>query len=186
MIVSYDMLLWYFCVYGILKCLKLCLLSFKLSPWVGWIHVFMLVLPNSDRLLPQLEGTVGSSAHLLQSYICCAIWDVLLHTLVGASCYLSYHCPPISLKQCGHFPLTSGFNKAFSPRELLQTAYFLFSWPFSVNPRHGCAGKPYQISSFSKYSDKPIWHQQPCHIQSHLNHSNSFKCENSFTQKLRA
>ena len=41
--------------------------------------------------------------------------------------------PLIILNQSGQSPLTSGINKAFSPRELPLTGYFLFLWPFSAN-----------------------------------------------------
>src|SRR4029434_274172 len=69
-------------------------------------------------------------AHLLQGSMCCAFRDALLHTLVVTSGYLSYCCLSIILNQSGYSPLTSGINKAFSPREVPLTGYFL--GPFSV------------------------------------------------------
>ncbi len=52
---------------------------------------------------------------------------------------------------------------------LALTGYFLFFGPFSVNPRDGCAWKIPVDQQFLKYSDQPVWHQQPFHDQSHLN-----------------
>ncbi len=37
--------------------------------------------------------------------------------------------------------------------------------PFSVNPRDGCARKSID-QHFLRYSDQPVWHQQPFHVQS--------------------
>ncbi len=78
-------------------------------------------------------------AHLLQGLMCCAFRDVVLHTLVVTSGYLSYCCLSIISNLSAHSPLTSDINKAFSSTQLLFTGYFLFFGPFSVNPRDVCA-----------------------------------------------
>lgn len=44
---------------------------------------------------------------------------------------LSYCCVPISLKQSGHSPLSSGINKAFLPRKLM--GYFFGLFPKKKN-----------------------------------------------------
>ncbi len=80
-------------------------------------------------------------AHLLQGSTCCAFRDGILHTLVVTSGYLSYCCLSIISNQSAHSPLTSDINKAFSSTQLPLTGYFLLFWPFSVNPRDGCAWK---------------------------------------------
>ncbi len=70
-----------------------------------------------------------------------------------------YHLYPVC-------PFSSDINKAFSSTRLPLTGYFLFFGPFSVNPRDGCVPVDQQ---FLKYSDQPVWHQQPFHVQNHLN-----------------
>lgn len=74
-------------------------------------------------------------AHLFQS---CDLRNALLHNLAVTSGYFSYCFFPISLNTSGSFPLTSGINKAFVPRELLLTGYFIVLGPVSVNPRDDC------------------------------------------------
>ncbi len=111
-----------------------------------------------------LVWSSAAVAHLLQGLTCYAFRDGILHTLVVTSGYLSY-CSVI-FNQSAHSPLTSDINKAFSSTQLLLTGYVLFFRLFSVNPRDGCAWKSQQ---FLKYSDQPVWHQQPFHVQSHLN-----------------
>ncbi len=81
----------------------------------------------------------AAGAHLLQGLTCCAFRDGILHTLVVTSDYLSYCCLSIISNQSAHSPLTSDINKAFPSTQLLLTGYFLFSGPFSVNPRDGFA-----------------------------------------------
>ncbi len=76
--------------------------------------------------------------HLLQGSTCCAFRDVILHTLVVTSVYLSYCCLSIISNQSVNSPLISDINKAFSSTQLPLTGYFLFFGPFSVNPRDGC------------------------------------------------
>jgi len=88
-------------------------------------------------------------AHLLQGSTCCKFRDARLHNLVVTSGEWSYCCLPISSKQSDHSLLNSGINKAFSPRELLLTGYFLFFGPFSVNLRDGCVDQ-----QFLKYSNQ--------------------------------
>ncbi len=78
-------------------------------------------------------------AHLLQGSTCCAFRDGILHILVVTSGYLSYWCLSIISNQSANSPLTSDINKVFSSTQLPLTGYFLFSGPFSVNPREGCA-----------------------------------------------
>ncbi len=105
-------------------------------------------------------------AHLLQGSTCCVFRDAILHTLVITSGYLSYCCLSIISNQSVHSPLTSDINTAFSYTQLPLTGPFLFFWPFSVNHRDDCVWK---FQQFLKYSDKPVWHQQSFHVQSHLN-----------------
>jgi len=100
---------------------------------------FLLLADRSGTWCQQSSAAV---AHLLQGLMCCSFRDGLLQTLVVTNGYLSYCCLCIILNQSGHSPLTSGINKAFSPRELLLTGYFLFFGPSSVNPRDGCVCKP--------------------------------------------
>ncbi len=131
--------------------------------------------PPCPVLSSQERHPVWSSAavaHLLQGSTCCAFRDGILHILVVTSGYLSYCCLSIISNQSAHSPLTSNINKAFSSTKLPLTGYFLFFGPFSVNPRNGCVKIPVD-QQFLKYSD----HQQPFHIQSHLNSlSSPFRC----------
>ncbi len=92
----------------------------------------------------QEQHPVWSSAavsHLLQGSTCCVFRDDILYTLVVTSGYFSYCCLSIISNQSVHSPLTSDINKAFSSTQLPLTGYFLFFWPFSVNPRDGCVWK---------------------------------------------
>ncbi len=91
----------------------------------------------------------------------------ILQILVVTSDYLSYCCLSIISNQSAHSPLTSDINKAFSSTQLPLTGYFLFFRPFSVNPRDGCVCVEIPVDQqFLKYSDQPVWHQQPFHVQS--------------------
>lgn len=62
-------------------------------------------------------------------------------------------CP----KQAGHSSLTSGINKARSPRELLLTASFLLFGLFSINPKHGCVGTNPSKSAASEMFRPGLW-----------------------------
>ena len=68
-----------------------------------------------------------------------------------------------TLHQSAHSPPTSHINKAFSFTQLPLTGFLLFFGPFSVNPRDVLGENP------SRSAVLPVWHQQPCHVQSHLN-----------------
>ena len=48
---------------------------------------------------------------------------------------------------------------------------------FPMNPKRWLWVKIPLIQQFEKYSDKPVWHQQPWHIQSHISRlSSSIGC----------
>lgn len=65
--------------------------------------------------------------------------------------------------------LISDINKAENHHSFIACVLFLGGGAFSLNPRDGWVRKSRQ---FLKY-----WHQQPCYIQSHLNHFCSpFSC----------
>ncbi len=108
----------------------------------------------------------AAGVHLLQGSMCCVFRDGILQILVVTSGYLSYCCLSIISNQSVHSPLTSDINKAFSSTQLPLTGYFLFFRPFSVE-MVVCENPVDQ--QFVKYSDQPVWHQQPFHVQSHLN-----------------
>ncbi len=96
--------------------------------------------PPCPVLISQERHPVWSSAagaHLLQGSMCCAFRDVIIHSLIVTSGYLSYCCLSIISNQSSHSHLTSDINKAFSSTQLPLTGYFLFFGPFSVNPRDG-------------------------------------------------
>ncbi len=80
----------------------------------------------------------AAGVHLLQGSTCCVFRDDILQILVVTSGYLSYCCLSIISNQSVRSPLTSDINKTFSSTQLVLTGYFLFSGPFSVNPRDGC------------------------------------------------
>lgn len=79
------------------------------------------------------------SSSLYGLLLLCVFRDALLPKLVVMSGYLSYCCPPLSWKQSGHFPLTSGINTAFSSSASMLTGYFL--------SRDGYLGKSCKFSS---------------------------------------
>lgn len=106
-------------------------------------------------------------SNLLKGSMCCVFRDVLLHTFVVTSHYLSYCFRPIILNQVGYSPLTSNINKAFSPRGLQLIGYFLFCSRFSPNPRDGFCGK---IPVDLKCWEQPVWHQQSC-TNIHISHN---------------
>ena len=155
------MLNWYYrdqwITIGVPKCAK------KISPTLlhhqqpeqaGWIHALMFFTPNSDPTIWKSQQK-SRPGNVFPIFYC----PFLVHF---------YCCLSISSKQSGHF-----LNKAFLLTELPLTGYFLFFGPFSVNPRRLCLKIPVD-QQFLKYS---VWYQQPCHVQSHLNHhSSSFWC----------
>ncbi len=51
------------------------------------------------------------------------------------------------------------------------TAHWIFSlsWTIPCEPQRWLCVKIPIDQQFLKYSDQPVWHQQPCHVQSHLN-----------------
>jgi len=73
----------------------------------------------------------------------------------------------ISLNQSAHSPLTSSINKAFLPTGLPHTGCF---FPFSHHSLKWLSVKIPVTEQIVKYSDWPVWHQQPCHDQNCLNH----------------
>ncbi len=106
-------------------------------------------------IVATISCSSAAVAHLLQGSTCFAFRDGILHTLVVTSGYLSYCCISIISNQSAHSPLTSDIDKAFSSTQLPLTGYFLFFWPFSVNPKDGCAWKSQEISSFWNTQTSP-------------------------------
>lgn len=93
-----------------------------------WIDVFTLFVPNSDLTIQMLK------------HVFLIFWCPGMVSLVG----LQPHFYVISWQKWHH--------KAFSPRKLLLSGWFLFFRPFSINPRDACVGKSQQISSFCNSS----------------------------------
>ncbi len=119
----------------------------------------------------QERHPVWSSAavvHLLQGSTCCVFRDGILHTLVVTSGYLSYCCLSIISNQSAHSPLTSDINKVFSSTQLPLTGYFLFFRSFSVNLEMVVCENPSRSAVFEILRPARL-HQQPFHVQSHLN-----------------
>ncbi len=92
----------------------------------------------------------------------------ILYTLVVTSGYLSYCCLSIISNQSAHSPLNSDINKVFSSTQLTLTGYFLFFRSFSVNLEMVVCENPSRSAVFEIL--RPVrLHQQPFHVQSHLN-----------------
>ncbi len=112
--------------------------------WWVCVNCILRVLFLSDR-----SGT-RCGLLLLESICfrvrCVVCSEMILHSLVVTSGYLSYCCLSIISNQSVHSPLTSDI-KAFSSTQLPLTGYFLFFGPFSVNPWDGCAWRSQKISS---------------------------------------
>lgn len=111
------------------------------------LHSFMLVIPNQTRqcfsnffslLLSNFGASVNCSISfllladrtdtqcgLLQGLMCCVQRNSSAY-LVSTSGHLSYCFLTVKFKLSDYSPLTSGINKAFSPRELALTAYICF------------------------------------------------------------
>ncbi len=103
---------------------------------------------------------------------CCAFRDCILHTLVVTSGYLSYCCLSIISNQSAHSPMTSDINKAFSSTTAAHWIFSLFRSILCKPKRWSCMKIPVE-QLFLKYADQSVWHQQPFHVQSHLNPLNS-------------
>lgn len=113
--------------------------------------VFFQSIAVQFRELVQLRATVSCSrltgvapsavfcCSCRTHWMCFVFGDALPHTLVVRSGYLSYRYLLVSLKQSDS-PLIFYIIAAFSPRELLFAAYFLFFKLFSLNPGDECAG----------------------------------------------
>ncbi len=106
---------------------------------------------------------------LLQGSTCCVFRDGVLRTFVVTSGYMSYCCLSIISNQSAHSPLTSDINKAFSSTQLPLTGYFLFFRIILCKHLRGLCVKIQVDQQFLKYSVQPVCHQQPFHVQSHLN-----------------
>lgn len=59
---------------------------------------------------------------------------------------MTYCCLPVSLKKSG--VVSSDVRKTFLPRDVTLTGYFLFFWPFSVNPRDHFNHLPHSYVQF--------------------------------------
>lgn len=79
----------------------------------------------------------------------CRCRDALLHTWLFALLLL------LSAQSFSHSPLPSGINKAFPPREIPLTEYFLSLGPFLINPTDGGLGKFKSIISFWNSQSSP-------------------------------
>jgi len=108
----------------------------------------------------------AAAAHLLQGLTCYVFRDGILHTLFVTSGYLSYCCLSIISNQSAHSPLTS--TRHFCPHNCAHWIFSLFRTILSKPKRRLCVEIPV-VQQFLKYSDQPVWHQQPFHVQSHLN-----------------
>jgi len=107
----------------------------------------------SFQFLSDSSGTAVIFCFKIQAFR-----DALLQRSLVTSGNLRYCCLSISSNQSSHPPLTSGINKAFSPRTAAQWIFSLFRtilWRF-------CMEIPVD-QQFLKYSDQPFWHQQLCH-----------------------
>lgn len=129
--------------------------------------MFSWLMPNSDSIPSKCYDTTHQTRQpfsklLLSSFgkpvwivasVSCFRWQerllcgLRLHLLQGLCsemllcilCCRFFCCLAINLKQFGHFPLKSDINKAFLPREVLLTGYFL--GPCSVKSRDCCMVK---------------------------------------------
>lgn len=92
-----------------------------------------------------------------------------------------YRCLSIILKS-DHSPLTSGSNRELSSRGMPLTRYFFFHYLQNLDVAvqmfyniflgvggGGIRGGITVAQQFLQHSEQPVWHQQLCHIQSHLN-----------------
>ncbi len=127
--------------------------------------------PCPVLIWPERHPVWSSAAgvHLLQGSTCCVFRDGVLQTLVVTSGCLSYCCLSIISNQSVHSPLTSDINKACSSTQLPLTGCFLFFRPFSVTLEMVVCENPSRYQQSLKYSDQSVCHQQPFHVQSHLN-----------------
>lgn len=91
---------------------------------------------------------------------CYTCRDAVLHTFVVMS-VLFFQLLPASSLQSAHSLLPSDINKALSPRELSLIGYSLLLKSCYLNLRD---------HQFLKCPELFAWHQQPCHVQGHLNH----------------
>lgn len=83
-------------------------------------------------------------------------------------CLFELLLPSLGSKQSAHSPMSPHLKKAFSLRFPL-TEYFIFSRPFSLNPKHGFVGKSQKISSFWHTETKRYSNRITCSVTlSHL------------------
>lgn len=97
-----------------------------------------------------IQGRMDRRFHV----VCAKFWSYhpnvetrfsdLLMSRHGEPCWTAASLYVISWQKWHH--------KAFSPRKLLLSGWFLFFRPFSINPRDACVGKSQQISSFCNSS----------------------------------
>ncbi len=146
------------------------------------------VNPPFSVLSWQERHPVWSSAavaHLLQGSTCCAFRDYILHTLVVTSGYLSYRCLSIISNQSAHSPLTSDINKAFSSTQVPLTGYFIFFWPFSVNPRDGCVWNSLMFNHIKRYRKTISRLFSEIHVHVKWKKQTFNKCQNPPTYLFR-
>lgn len=99
---------------------------------------------------------VWSYAAVAQGSMWYGFRDALRHTLIvmWLSQLLSSHSPPMP-----------DIKKIFSPRELALAGYFSLFLTILCKPQRCLWWESSGDQQFLKLSDRPVWHQQPCHIQ---------------------
>lgn len=102
---------------------------------------------------------------------CFKVGDAILQVFVVTSGYVTYCCLSMVSNQSDQVSLTPDINTFFCT-QLPLTGYFqLLCTDFCKNPGDACASMkiPVDQKHFDKRSDqRAIWHQQPCHVQSHF------------------
>lgn len=90
-----------------------------------YLSIWVLVLSWQEWHLVWFSAVVGLTFK-----------DALLHNFVLTNSYPSYCCFPMSLKQSGHSPLTSGIHEVFFQRTAAAHLIFSLFESFSVIPRN--------------------------------------------------
>lgn len=132
--------------------------------WVvsQWLHPLFLVFSDTLFLLLDLWNhrqqicLVWSYAAVAQGSMWYGFRDALRRTLIVMwfSQLLSSHSPPMP-----------DIKKIFSPRELALAGYLSLFLTILCKPQRFLWWESSGDQQFLKLSDRPVWHQQPCHIQ---------------------
>lgn len=102
---------------------------------------------------------------------CFKVGDAILQALVITSGYVSYCCLSMVSNQSDQVSLTPDINTFFCTQLPLTGYFLLLRTDFCKNPGGACASMkiPVDQKHFDKRSEqRAIWHQQPCHVQSHF------------------